>query len=405
MRRLTQKNGLPGLRFLAETKIQNTSQQLAEVGIVGGGLAGLTAAIILARAGRKVVLLEQKDYPRHKVCGEYISNEVRPILEDLEIFPHELRPIEIGRFQLSDPKKGIAETSLELGGFGISRYALDNHLYQKALAAGVSVFVNTKVKDIVFEDEGFKVETARGAPYFFKAVIGAHGKRSIIDRSLQRGFMAQNSAYVGVKQHFTGDFPDDLVALHNFEGGYAGISRVEEKKINFCYLTDTAVLSRYDSIDQLNEKHLGRNPYLAEFLSHSEPVFEKPLVISQVNFSDKAPVENHMLMCGDAAGLIHPLCGNGMAMAIHAAAIAAVHLNDFLSHRISRAEMEMVYTRDWRKHFQFRLRFGRLASGLFGKKMISALSVGLARRLPRVFPQVVSLSHGKLIRPNLPQHA
>src|SRR5688572_19390952 len=99
---------------------------MKDVIIVGGGLAGLVNAIVLAKAGLQVVLIEKKQYPFHKVCGEYVSNEVLPFFHSLGIFPENLGASHISRLQVSSPSgQRVLHMPLDLGGFGISRYALD----------------------------------------------------------------------------------------------------------------------------------------------------------------------------------------------------------------------------------------------------------------------------------------
>ena len=95
-----------------------------EIIIIGGGLAGLTAAALLAKRGRKVLVVEKKAYPFHRVCGEYISNEVKGFLKRENLYPDALQPAEIDRFMLTSTKGKVVEIGLDLGGFGISRYAL-----------------------------------------------------------------------------------------------------------------------------------------------------------------------------------------------------------------------------------------------------------------------------------------
>ncbi|HAZ24019.1 MAG TPA: FAD-dependent oxidoreductase, partial [Algoriphagus sp.] len=99
---------------------------------------------------------------------------------------------------------------------------------------------------------------------------------------------------------------------------------------------------------------LFKNPKLKEIFNSSDFLFEKPEVINEINFEFKRPVENHVLMAGDAAGLITPLCGNGMAMAIHSGKLAAeaIHRFDY------REEVEKNYQRNWNMNFSRRLRVG-----------------------------------------------
>ncbi len=375
---------------LKPTTIQTSSHIL----IIGGGLAGLTGAIDLRLRGYEVLLIEKKEFPFHKVCGEYVSNEVRPYLESLGSFPAELGPKSIHRFALSAPSGNLAVCKMKLGGFGVSRFAFDNFLFERGKAVGVKFMLNTTVKEVDFKNGEFIVGINNGETLTARVVIGAFGKRSVLDKKLGRGFYKRRTDYVGVKHHFKADFPDDLVALHNFDEGYCGLSRVENDSVNLCFLTTTHVFKKYKTIAELEQRHLSRNPHLNQFFKNSEEVYA-PLVISQVNFSPKKAVENHVLMSGDSAGLIHPMCGNGMAMAIHSAKICAQVVEGFLSGKLSREEMEITYSRSWTEVFHRRLVFGRNMERLFGRNSITEMAVGTAKASPSLLSQVVKLSHGK----------
>src|ERR1700712_1432967 len=130
---------------------------MTDIIIVGGGLAGLFNAILLNRAGLQVTVIERKSYPFHRVCGEYISNEVIPFLSGLDIDLNTLDVARINRLQVTAVSGTVLSKKLDLGGFGLSRYTFDNYLYKKALAEGVTFLLDTKVEDIVFKDEQFEV--------------------------------------------------------------------------------------------------------------------------------------------------------------------------------------------------------------------------------------------------------
>lgn len=342
------------------------------------------------------MLIEKKIYPFHKVCGEYVSNEVKPYLQRLGAFPENLHPKAIHRFEITSPSGKVAASKMAMGGFGISRYAFDHFLYERGKELGAEYLLNSTVNDIRFEDDQFTVSLTTGERFNAKVVIGAFGKRSVLDKNLGREFFSQKTDYVGIKHHFKAHFPNDLVALHNFEGGYCGLSRVENDHVNLCYLTTTKVFKQYSSIGEMESQHLSQNPFLKKFLDNAEEVFE-PLVISQVNFSFKKVVENHVLMSGDAAGLIHPLCGNGMAMAIHSAKICSEVVDNFLKDHISRKEMEETYARQWHHTFNTRLRFGHAVQNLFGKPGLANVGVGVVKALPPLLRQLIKFSHGSKV--------
>lgn len=364
--------------------------------IIGGGLAGLTAAIHLSKNNIAVTLLEKAQYPRHKVCGEYVSNEVRPYLEYLGIDFSAVGIVEINALELSTANGQILESKLPLGGFGISRYALDQLLYQKAVKNGCR-FVFESAEEIEFTDGSFRVTTAKTTVIEAEFVLGAFGKRSNIDQKMQRPFIGHKSPWLAVKAHYRGAFPDHLVGLHHFEGGYCGVSKVENDVINICYLADYATFKQYKNIEAYQNEVLCKNPHLKEVFENSTVLFGKPLTISQVSFEKKQAIENHIIMIGDAAGLIHPLCGNGMAMAIHSAKIAAEILIDHYSSKSSREITEKRYQKEWDNEFRNRINTGSMLAAVLRKPILSAILLRLLVKLPAALSLIIRKTHGKYL--------
>ena len=362
--------------------------------IIGGGLAGLVNAILLSKEGLSVLVCEKKSYPFHRVCGEYISNEVVPFLKKHDIYPDNLGVSQIDKFMLTSTNGKKAEMPLDLGGFGVSRYVLDEFLYRKAESHGVEFKLNTTIDHVDFLEGAFSVKL-KDKTVYSKLVIGAHGKRSVIDKKLKRKFISKRSPYLGVKYHIKTDLPSDSIALHNFQNGYCGISKVEDEKFNLCYLSHQENLKKFGNIDDMQEAVLYQNPFLKSIFNNSDFLFEKPEVINEISFEQKALVENHILMCGDAAGMITPLCGNGMAMAINASKILSeAILSEWNNGSPNRKIIEQRYVRLWNQMFRFRLWSGRKIQNLFGSNTTSNMAVELSKISP-VAKAIMKLTHGK----------
>ena len=379
--------------------ISNTKENLAafDVLIIGGGLAGLCNAIHLSKFGTKVLLIEKNEYPKHKVCGEYISNEVLPYLQYLEIDPFRFGAVKIDTFQLSTTTNKLISAKLPLGGFGISRYQLDFILSEKAKKNNVLIIQDTVI-DVDFKEDTFLVETKNKQKFTSKICIGSYGKRSTLDVKLKRGFIKKRSPYLGVKFHVKGSFSENLVALHNFKGGYCGVSKVENNTINVCYITNFLSFQKYKNINDFEKNVVLKNHFLKEIFENSTSVFEQPLSISQISFETKKPIENHMMMCGDAAGMIHPLCGNGMSMAIQSAQIASkLILNYLKGNNTNRDTLEKRYIMQWNAQFKWRLKAGHFIAMLFRNDKAASILLQVLKRLPFLLPVIIKQTHGKPI--------
>jgi menaquinone-9 beta-reductase len=360
--------------------------------IVGGGLAGLVSSIQLSKGGKKVLVIEKKKYPFHRVCGEYISNEVRPFLSSIGLDFSTLGVKEISRFQFTSPSGRVLETDLDLGGFGISRYKIDEELYHLAISIGVEFLLENTVESIDFKKDKFTVKSSFNT-FESKYVIGAFGKRTKLDATLQRDFFNKRSPYIGVKYHIKTNFPKDLIALHNFKDGYCGISAIEDDKYCLCYLTTRDNLKKHGTIPEMERNILYKNPHLQKIFTESKFLYDKPEVINEISFSPKTTIENHILMAGDSAGLITPLCGNGMAMAIHGAKLLT---DNILQNYNDRNLVEINYQKDWEKHFQKRLWIGRNVQKLFGNEVVSEIALNMMKTIKPLLGMVIKATHGEV---------
>ncbi|MBY0476614.1 MAG: FAD-binding protein [Chitinophagaceae bacterium] len=375
------------------------TNKVYDIAVVGGGLAGLALAIQSAKAGYAVVLFEKEKYPYHKVCGEYISLESWNFIESLGVPLKDMNLPIIKQLHVTSPKGDLFTHALPLGGFGISRYTLDECLFQLAKKAGVTVLEETKVNDIVFDANEFhiqtSVETIRS-----KVAGGSFGKRSNLDVKWNRSFIQQKPGklnnYIGVKYHIKTNYPADLISLHNFENGYCGISQIEDGKCCLCYLTTARNLAGSgNNIQQMEKEILHRNPYLKEIFTNAEFLYHTPLTISQISFDQKQQVENHVLMIGDPAGMITPLCGNGMSMALHGSKLAFEQMHAFLQKQITREQMETNYQKVWQQQFAGRLKTGRHIQRFFGKSAVTNLFVKAFQLFPFLATPLIRQTHGR----------
>lgn len=372
-----------------------------DTAIIGGGLAGLALAIQLADQGISVVVFEKEQYPFHRVCGEYISMEAWDFLCALSLPLEQWNLPRINRLQVTAPDGRKLETKLPLGGFGVSRFKLDASLAAIAQSRGVQVMEGAKVEALAVVGNGYELQVRMGGgtqSFAARVCCGAWGKRSNMDLKWQRPFVTASgtriSNWVGVKYHIRSSWPADLIGLHNFKDGYCGISKIEDGWNCLCYLT-RAVNLKGLSIPQLEATLMSRNLFLEQVLSNNKLREGFPVTISQVSFAPKTQVEQGVLLLGDAAGMITPLCGNGMSMALHASKIAAGQVSLFLKGQQNRTSMEAEYTRQWRGLFQHRLRTGRLLQHFFGSEKGSNMLVGVMGKLPGLTRTLIRQTHGQ----------
>ncbi|MCH5717616.1 NAD(P)/FAD-dependent oxidoreductase [Niabella hibiscisoli] len=369
-----------------------------DIGIVGGGLAGLTTAIQLRRKGYTVALWEKNKYPFHRVCGEYISKESWNYLQSCGIDLPALQLPMINKLEVSAPNGTLLKTKLDLGGFGISRYWLDNLLFEEAKRVGVAVFDGRKIDQLFRDNESFELYTGNDS-FKVKLVLGSFGKRSNIDIKWHRKFVTQKpnalNNYIGVKYHIKADFPGDTIALHNFKDGYCGISKIEGDQYCLCYLTTAFNLQSAGGIKEMEQKVLFQNAHLRRIFKQSEFILSSPVTISQVSFNRKEIVYNNTPLAGDACGMITPLCGNGMSMAMHGGKIFTALADDFLQQRTSFENMLGLYEKAWNSEFSARLRMGRIIQANFGKEWQTDLFINILKYLPWLTARMIRATHGR----------
>jgi flavin-dependent dehydrogenase len=370
-----------------------------DIAIVGGGLAGLTFALQAKKAGYSVVLFEKESYPFHKVCGEYISMESWNFLTSIGVPLATFNLPIINHLSITDVKGNSYQYHLPQGGFGVSRFFLDNYLYELCVEQNVTVHTNCKVEDVAFTNDVFTVKTSTTI-INSKIVVGSFGKKNNLDISWKRAFAISKpnklNNFIGIKYHALLDTPTNVIALHNFKDGYCGMSKIEENKVCICYITTANNLKlSNNSIDAMQQQILSMNPSLKLIFEKATFIYKKPLVISQISFQSKSQIHEHILLLGDACGLIAPLCGNGMSMAMHSSKIAFTQVDLFLQNKITRKSLETNYQTAWKKQFANRLFWGKLVQSFFGNNYVTIVFLKCLSKMPFLANWIIKQTHGK----------
>lgn len=368
-----------------------------DVIVVGGGLAGCSAATQLADRGFDVLLLEKGTYPRHKLCGEFLSPEAQRSFQTLGVLDavREAGAHPITRTRIVAPSGAESTGTLPGTALGLSRYRLDRMLYERALDAGAHGQTGTRVRRIEGSlRDGFDVHTD-DATHRARLVLGAYGKRGLLDRALERSFLDEDAPYVAFKAHYAGADVPHTIELHTFPGGYCGCSHVEEGLLNVCWIGHVDVLRDAGGTPDAMIRHaLHDNPALADRLHGLTQVSDRFEAISRVPIGPKACFADDVCMVGDTAGMIAPLCGDGMAMALAAADLVAPLAADVLTGRASPATFRTTYTRRWRRTFRTRLQVGQWAHAAAFRPAVAAGLVQALRWIPGLRQTLVRATRG-----------
>lgn len=364
---------------------------------VGAGPAGSAAATVLARGGRRVLLLEKDTFPRPKVCGEFLSSDALPSLERLGVRAavESAGPERIERGSLHWLGGRSISFRLPAPAYGISRRIFDDLVARGAVAAGADTRFNARVLSVDRETPGgFRVRFSQAQTeqeIRARFVIGAWGRWDALDRRLDRGFQLARSRYFGWNRDYEGDTARlaGQVRLYLFTGGYCGLSRVEGGGVNLAGVVSERVLRSQRASWEGVLAHARRsNAALDTDLTGLEPGPTGFLGTGPVFFTAKPPSEEGMLMAGDAAGVIDPFSGEGQAAALASGILAAQTIESALSRGLSAAEAASAYARAWKRSYGrrftwssvFRLlilnpRLGRFAASLPGAERLIPFAI------------------------------
>lgn len=343
---------------------------MEDVAIIGAGPAGSTLAALLASRGVAVTLYDRDVFPRDKLCGEFLSYDALPILDSLGA----LAAIDAASAPRITRCRVVAaqmyEFDLPHAARGVSRLFLDDLLLRTAARHGATLREGVTVASLSEVDA--------------RVVAGAWGRWGRFDQQLGRGFVRDRAhRNFGFKRHFTGPATHSI-DLYAFRRGYLGVNAVEGEITNICGLVHASRLAGHKGRwDAFVEAIRAEEPRLEELFGRYEPAQEQYLSSEPVIFRARSAVEGGVFMIGDASGVIDPLTGNGMAMAIQSALLAAPFLVRALESPSQRTQIESDYRRAHRTFFAPRIAWSRRVAALLSRpRLVDALSKAI--RTPKI---------------------
>ncbi len=309
--------------------------------IIGGGPAGTSAAITAARGGAGVLLLERGRFPRHKLCGEFVSAESLGLLTNLLDHDHAtlLRDaVRISKLRLFLDGRTL-QTAVDPPAASIARLNLDAALWHSAGGAGVDARQQVTVQSVGGTGP-FRIMTTAGG-FEARALVNASGRWSNLN--LPPTERERREKWLGIKAHFAEPAAEPSVDLYFFEGGYCGVQPVHANGENARVVgrVNASAMVRADVASTLAEV-FAQHPALHErsrrWTSLSDPVSTSPLL-----FRNPQPNRDGILMVGDAAGFVDPFVGDGISLALRSGSLAAHCLAPFFAGEASLSDAASRY--------------------------------------------------------------
>ncbi|HEU4931610.1 MAG TPA: NAD(P)/FAD-dependent oxidoreductase [Pyrinomonadaceae bacterium] len=359
-----------------------------DVIIAGGGPAGSSAAIRLARNDLRVLLVEQKKFPRAKLCGEFISPECVRHFENLGA---------ADAIKISSPAT-ITETVFysarghhvtipsswfgEPAALGLSRAVMDHVLLQRARDCGVTVLEGTTITEPIREGQevhGVKLKTnGHDEEYFAPLTIDATGRAHILTRKLHTGEPKSKAKLIAFKVHLRNTrVAPNACEIYFYPEGYGGLSSVEGDISNLCFIISAEQVKRHYSNPELVMREMVmKNQRAAYTLEHAQPESEW-LSASWERFGRQNPSPaNGLLAIGDSAAFIDPFTGSGMLMALESGELAADVIVRYRD-KLATSDLCANYTAEYAQKFDSRLRISGWLRRLAFKPRLAGLGIAI----------------------------
>jgi menaquinone-9 beta-reductase len=367
-----------------------TTSMTLDLIVIGGGPAGCAASITAARAGARVLQLERGRFPRHKVCGEFVSAESLALLRQLVSDEHsglvtDTPTIAQARVFL-DHAELVAKVSPAAA--SVTRFDLDRALWNSAIQSGVDAREDCAVQSVA--RNGSFIIHANGEAITAKAVINATGRWSNLTSSAVRAHVS-DERWIGIKAHFREPDPTHSVDLYFFEGGYCGVQPVSPSESGRSTVVNACAMVRAEVATTLREA-FEAHPALLERSRHWIPTMD-PITTSPLVFHEPELVHEHMLQVGDSATFVDPFIGDGISLALRSGALAAESLAPFFKGECSLQQVTsdycVAYERKLARVFRNSSRLRRL---LEWPSVVRKPALSLLQRAPVITSMLVRMT-------------
>ncbi len=347
-----------------------------DIGIVGAGPAGSSAAIALARKGYSVVLVDKSTFPRSKLCGDFLNPINWPLFERLGVTEEllYLKHEKITGFRISCVTGEQAsfpfpqQSRQSLFGLGLDRLYFDHLLLKTARRLGATVLEGRKVGELSKEGGQWRIALAglQGEEILRAAfLIGADGRNSAVAQRLGLANTRDSKGrFVGFQLHLGGvRRMNHQVQIHLFPGGYAGLAGVGGGITNLCFALDKQRVKNHWSIDSILENCLYKNPHLKESLGESAQIGET-LSTYPVYTSRRSSSGDGFVLVGDAAYGPEPVTGEGVYFALKSAELASEVIHEAFVRGDLSANQTARYESACKRCLSWRERLNRFNRGL-----------------------------------------
>lgn len=332
--------------------------------IIGGGVAGLAAAIRLTELGWKPILIEVGKYPSHKVCGEFISPESVDILKQWGI---DLIPVTTLRWHIKNNK---IEYSFPTAAGSLSHWHLDPLLLQKALNGGASR-IQAKVSRLAFDGNVHQIELENRERVTASHLILATGRLPGIESKIPK------ILYQGIKAHFSGIPVTDSIEMFSFPGAYVGMSPIEDNRCNIACIALLSEVERLGPPALFMQHLMTQNEQFGKYLRQGTMLFENWMTASIPQFGIKSFSDwPSTYRIGDAAGTIPPATGSGLSMAIGSGILAAEYVN---------SNDPIGFKKAWLKRYRSPILWGKALH----KAMLQSICGNLLIKCGKIYPSLV----------------